>query len=609
MRILVPLGTRPEIVKLAPVVRALGERGLEVRTVATGQHHDAALTDVFFDGLGLQPHELWDLDGDEAARVGSLLTLAYRELESRPDLVLLLGDTYTVPIFCLAARRHSVPVAHVEAGLRSFNGRSLEEANRRTAAASASLHFAPTALAASFLRSEGVAADHIHVVGNPVIDALRERGVQRVPVAGRRGAVFTAHRATNVDDPTRLDRIVALACRLADELGPLTFPLHPRTRARLGESGALTRLRRRGIRLTDPLPYDEMLRCLAAARVVVTDSGGLQEEASWLGVPSVVLRHSTPRWEAVAAGVAAVVGLDAELALETAVRFAGRDEQERVAATPCPFGDGHTSERIADILCDPASRAALRLQEPNFVARRPPGVVRAVLFDLDDTLYPQSSWLDGAWNAVARAAAEHGADRRLVRRALALVAAEGSDCGRIIDRALALAAPAVPAEPLVAAFRAFEAGALEPYPGVRTALAELRALVPIGLVTDGDVEIQRRKLRALGLEPAFDAVVLSDALGREHRKPSAAPFRAALGELGVPADEAVYVGDHPGKDVVGATAAGLRTIRVLTGEHAAKPAPLAPWAIASDVFEAIELVRPLVACVARRAAETTRRAA
>src|SRR5436305_151306 len=216
MRVLVPMGTRPEIVKLAPVLRALAEHGIETRTVATGQHHDPSLADSFFTDLGVRPDDRWQLPDDEAGRVGSMLSLAYRELAAcRPDLVLVLGDTYTVPVFCLAARRHGVPIAHIEAGLRSFNETSMEEVDRK----------------------------------------------------------------------------------------------------------------------------------VAGARVIVTDSGGLQEEASWLGIPVVVLRRSTPRWEGVLAGTSVLTGLDVNLAVRAAIRQTDLSRLEQVAAAPCPYGDGHTGKR------------------------------------------------------------------------------------------------------------------------------------------------------------------------------------------------------------------------------------------------------------------------
>jgi UDP-N-acetylglucosamine 2-epimerase (non-hydrolysing) len=604
MNVLVPFGTRPEIVKLAPIVRALSARGLSPRTLATGQHSDTAMVDAFYDELGLEPDDRWTLSGDEAARVGTMLTLAHRELASFPELVLLCGDTYTVPVFCLAARAHRVPVAHVEAGLRSFNETSLEEVNRRVAATTASLHFAPTPLAAEFLRKEGVAVERIRVVGNPVIDAIRAAGIAPIPPDDRDGLLFTAHRATNVDDPPRLTRLVRLLLELAFVHGDVTFPVHPRTRNRLGPEG-LDRLVAGGIRLTQPLPYREMLSAIARSRVVVTDSGGLQEEASWLGVPTVVLRRSTPRWESVIAGGSRLVGLDFGLALEAVARFSTPEEQERVASLPCPFGDGRTGERIAEILADPASSALLRVEEPDFVGKPPPGAVRAVLFDLDDTLYPHSDWLDGAWTAVASAAASHGVPEDAFREALVSIASEGSDRGRIVDRALErVGASGVPLEPLLQAFRAFRAR-LQPYAGVREALEDLRRTVPIGLVTDGDPAIQLGKLEALGLADGFDAVVLSDELGRALRKPNAAPFRAALETLGVEPQHAAYVGDNPGKDVAGAVAAGLRAIRVETGEHAGRPDELAPWARAPDVLAAIELLRPLLVPRAQPAIELT----
>jgi UDP-N-acetylglucosamine 2-epimerase (non-hydrolysing) len=218
--VLVPLGTRPEIIKLAPVVDELTARGFSVRLIATGRHGDATMSSDFFAELDLHPDETWVLPADPPARVGAVLEGAERELATnRPDLVLVLGDTNTVPLFCLAARRNRVPVAHLEAGLRSFNATSMEEVNRRVAAACTSLHLAPTALAAQFLAEEGVDQAHVRVVGNPVIDVLRQLGVARVDLGERAGAVVTAHRAMNVDDPERLRSLVEIVHRLVDEVG------------------------------------------------------------------------------------------------------------------------------------------------------------------------------------------------------------------------------------------------------------------------------------------------------------------------------------------------------------------------------------------------------
>jgi UDP-N-acetylglucosamine 2-epimerase (non-hydrolysing) len=207
-----------------------------------------------------------------------------------------------------------------------------------------------------------------------VLDVLRSVGITARPVDERKGVVITAHRATNVDDPVRLEALVDLVLGAARELGNVTFPVHPRTRERLLQLGAFDRLAAAdSVTLLPPVPYAQMLELLAGARVVLTDSGGLQEEASWLGVPVVVLRTSTPRWEGVQLGTSVLVGLDVDLALEVAARFWCADEQARVAAVPCPYGDGHTSELVADALADPTNASLLQIIEPDFVGKEPPG--------------------------------------------------------------------------------------------------------------------------------------------------------------------------------------------------------------------------------------------
>ena len=244
-----------------------------------------------------------------------------------------------------------------------------EEVNRRVAASIAQLHFAPTGRAAAFLAAEGVPADRIFVVGNPVIDTLREKGVTPVPPAERSGVLVTAHRASNVDDPDRLARLVDVVGRLT-AIGPVRFPIHPRTRARLQEHGLFGRLAGLpGVTCEDPLPYDDLLHALAHARVVVTDSGGLQEEAAYLGVPVVVLRRSTPRWEGVEAGTTVLTGISSDTEAGRAVAAAHHlstpTELTRLSALPCPYGDGHTGARVAALLADPALDRLLALDEPD----------------------------------------------------------------------------------------------------------------------------------------------------------------------------------------------------------------------------------------------------
>jgi UDP-N-acetylglucosamine 2-epimerase (non-hydrolysing) len=375
--VLVPFGTRPEVVKLAPVVSALRAAGHRVSAVDTGQHTDPALSSGLQEALGLSPTWRYRLPAEQPARTGALHADALDAVTRfRPHLVLGLGDTNTVPAYALAARAAGIPFVHVEAGLRSLNERSVEEVNRKVAAAVAHLHFAPTARAAAFLAAEGVAPERVFVVGNPVIDTLVARGVAPVPTADRAGVLVTAHRPTNVDDPLRLARLVAVVRSLAERIGPVTFPVHPRTATRLSATGLIEELRRPAIALTGPLEYDRLLDRLARATVAVTDSGGIQEEAAYLGVPVVVLRSSTPRWEGVEAGTTTLASLAddgaAAAVLAAAEEHSSPGGQRRAAAFPCPYGDGTAGRRIAATLADERVDPLLSLAEPDFTGGRLP---------------------------------------------------------------------------------------------------------------------------------------------------------------------------------------------------------------------------------------------
>ncbi|MGH9303435.1 MAG: HAD family hydrolase [Acidimicrobiales bacterium] len=223
-------------------------------------------------------------------------------------------------------------------------------------------------------------------------------------------------------------------------------------------------------------------------------------------------------------------------------------------------------------------------------------VVRAVIVDLDDTLYPQSSWLAGACDAVAACAALEGVDEASMRQALSAALADGSDSGRVIDRALELAgASHIDIRPLLAVFGEHAPGRLPTYPGVLEALEYLSARVPIGLVTDGAPAGQQAKLDATGAGAYVSVVVFSDELGREHRKPDPTPFVRALETLGVAPEDAVMVGDRPDKDIEGASRAGMRALRVRTGEFASSPDHPLTWAVADDFPAACRLLRPLLA--------------
>jgi putative hydrolase of the HAD superfamily len=218
-------------------------------------------------------------------------------------------------------------------------------------------------------------------------------------------------------------------------------------------------------------------------------------------------------------------------------------------------------------------------------------ILDAVLFDLDDTLYPQRQWLDGAWRVVAERAAGWDVDPATLRRTLQSVSALGIDRGGIVDTALRLVGrPDVPVAPLVEAFRHYAPLHLEPYPDVVDTIERLAADVPLGLVTDGEPGGQRAKLDALALRTSFTVVVCSDELGRAHRKPDPLPFQMALRDLGVGAPYAVHIGDRPAKDVAGAVGAGLPAVRVRTGEWRAEPDDPRTWASVANVTEAGALV-------------------
>jgi UDP-N-acetylglucosamine 2-epimerase (non-hydrolysing) len=368
MRITVAVGTRPEIIKLSPVVRALRQDGHELRVVATGQHADPTMAAHMFDEMGYQPDVTWSLPSTASGRPGAITANAIEELARVPaDVVLVLGDTDTALLVALAARHRGIGVIHVEAGLRSFNGQSAEEVNRRVMAATATLNLAPTPIAAQFLFAEGVPPRRVHVVGNPVIDGLVASGVPRHPVAGRRGVLFTAHRATNVDRPERLREMTDLLADLGRRHGPVTFPLHPRTQRRLTDAGLIEQvMHMEGVQAGPPLSYQDMLERLARCKLVVTDSGGLQEEAAYFGVPVIIMRETTPRWESIQARIAVLSGLDRQRVLDGVEHFLLGDRLAEVACVPCPYGAGDAGRRIAALLREEIVQDVLLPRERDF---------------------------------------------------------------------------------------------------------------------------------------------------------------------------------------------------------------------------------------------------
>lgn len=349
-------GTRPNFMKVAPIRRALDARGVAVRLIHTGQHFDAAMSDVFFRDLEMAPPEvrLQAGGGTHAEQTAAVLVGVEAELRrNRPSAVVVVGDVTSTMAAALAAAKLGVPVVHVEAGLRSRDWTMPEEINRVVTDQLSDLLLTPSPEAETNLRAEGIAAERIAFVGNVMIDSLRfalrtpTDAVERLGLAGRRFAVATLHRPANVDTReallAMLDALEAIARRM-----PVVFPMHPRTVARTDALGASERLRSiADLRVVDPVGYRDFVTLERAACLVATDSGGIQEETTALGVPCLTMREGTERPVTVTEGTNVIVGLDAgKIAAAVDDIASGRGKRGRV-----PAGwDGKAAERIADAL-------------------------------------------------------------------------------------------------------------------------------------------------------------------------------------------------------------------------------------------------------------------
>jgi UDP-GlcNAc3NAcA epimerase len=351
VRVLTVVGNRPQFIKAAAVSHRLRETEEEV-LVHTGQHYDEELSQVFFSELGIPApeHRLGLGGGSNTSQTARMLAALEALLASeRPDLVLVYGDTNSTLAGALAAAQAGIPVAHVEAGMRSFDRAMPEELNRVLTDHASSLLLCSSDGAAANLRAERIAG-RIAVVGDVMVDvalllgpraAARTDVLEAYGVEAGRFLLVTAHRAGNVDDPARLERLVALLEALR---APAVFPLHPRTAARLEASGLRARLDAAPhLRLAPPLGYLEFTALLHHAHAVLTDSGGVQKEAYLAGVPCVTMRSTTEWTETVDAGWNVLVDLDADAALAALAR---RPPAER----PQLYGDGRAGERVVAAL-------------------------------------------------------------------------------------------------------------------------------------------------------------------------------------------------------------------------------------------------------------------
>ncbi len=356
MNIFHVVGARPNFMKVAPVLNALQKRNSVVQSlIHTGQHYDVNMSDVFFQQLGMPAPDvnLAVGSGSHAKQTAEIMIrLEPVVLEGKPDLVLVYGDVNSTVATVLVCAKLGVPVGHVEAGLRSFDRTMPEEINRLVIDQLADLLFTPSADGDENLRREGVAAEKIFRVGNVMIDSL----VRLLPAAQAskpeglpaQYLLVTLHRPANVDDSGRLKGILESLLEVNRELA-VVFPAHPRTRKRIDDFG----LNAGQLHVLDPLPYVDFLGLQSRATVVITDSGGIQEETTYLGVPCLTVRENTERPITVSMGTNVLVGRDREkLHAELSRVLAGKAKKGTVP----PLWDGHAGERIADVVIVQRSR-------------------------------------------------------------------------------------------------------------------------------------------------------------------------------------------------------------------------------------------------------------
>jgi UDP-N-acetylglucosamine 2-epimerase (non-hydrolysing) len=356
LKIINVVGARPNFMKVAPIVAAMKRREREFAPllVHTGQHYDADMSDAFFRDLDLPAPEI-HLEVGSAPRDEQLAAVEARFvpvlLKEKPDWEIVVGDVNSTLACARAAKKLGIKVAHVEAGLRSYDWSMPEEANRVETDGIADLLFTPSSDADDNLRTEGIAAERIRFVGNVMIDSLFEH-LERSrlsPIKQQLGlteesyAVITLHRPANVDDPVVFGRILAALETITEQL-PVVFPVHPRTRKTIAGLGLQDRIEKmKGLRLIEPLGYLDFLSLYSGSRLVLTDSGGIQEETTVLGIPCLTLRENTERPITVTMGTNKIVGTDTARIIAAASAALAETPREPVSI---PLWDGHTAERI-----------------------------------------------------------------------------------------------------------------------------------------------------------------------------------------------------------------------------------------------------------------------
>lgn len=359
MRVSIILGTRPEIIKMSPIIQELEGRKLDYSIIHTGQHYSYSMDKMFFEVLNL-PEATYNLDvgsSSHGKQTGKMLDELEQVLKKEhPDVVLVQGDTNSTLAGALAAAKLGIKVGHVEAGLRSFDRTMPEEVNRVLTDHCSDYLFAPTEISKKNLLSEGIPEDNIFVVGNTIVDAISHNFklkscngeiLDKFDLTEKSYSLVTIHRQENVDDKERFFNVMCGLEKIWSEFAiPVVYPVHPRSRKQMKAFDLQTN----GIKLIDPVDFLSFLQLVSNAKLVLTDSGGVQEESCVFGVPCVTLRDNTERPETLTVGANILAGTNPDKILECAKTMTARK-----TSWLNPFGDGNTGKRIVDELCAPQS--------------------------------------------------------------------------------------------------------------------------------------------------------------------------------------------------------------------------------------------------------------
>ncbi len=380
MKIATILGTRPEIIKMAPIIAEINQRGIDHFIIHTGQHYDKEMSDNFFRDLEIPApdYNIHVGSGTHAKQTG-LMMKGIEEilLDEKPDIILVQGDTNAVLSGALVCAKLHIAVGHVEAGLRSFDMTMPEEVNRRVADICSAMYFIPTEQSAVNLLSEGISRKNLIITGNTVVDACfrhleiaKKRGFEEESLADldienmENILTLTMHRAENVDVKQRVTSIIEALKQLKDM--NIIFPIHPRTKNTLENFGLFDELNSmEHIHIVKPIGYLDFLLLTSKSTLILTDSGGLQEEAITLDVPALTLRYNTERPETVAAGGNILVGSDKDAILENANKILNdNDFAEKMKKAPNPYGQGDAASKTVDAIEKFYSEGLLNIEAP-----------------------------------------------------------------------------------------------------------------------------------------------------------------------------------------------------------------------------------------------------